>query len=358
MIYFIVNFGGETMSFNGEKRQQIKMYILEKISEMPNSKNLAKKVSDTFNISLNTVYRYIRELEKDRIIEKKGKNFSFISTTNLIQIQRSNAEDLEEEEIYQTYIKKYLLNVASNVENIWHYAFTEMMNNAIEHSNGDKINIFITQTYIATGILIDDNGIGIFRKIKEYYKYKTLDDAVNELFKGKLTTDSSRHSGEGIFFTSRALDDFAAISDGKIFTHNKYSEMIEDLENGVLFDAANLNKGTLIIMSLSNHSNKRLKEVFDMFTDEDDRFSKTQIPMRHIYDTFPVSRSQARRLYQRFDKFTEIELDFDGIAEIGQGFAHEIFVVFQNEHPNIKLIPTNVSPDVDKMIRHVKNTIL
>ena len=56
--------------------------------------------------------------------------------------------------------------------------------------------------------------------------------------------------------------------------------------------------------------------------------------------------------------FKEVELDFEGIDEIGQGFAHEIFVVFQNQHPEVSLLPLNMSPDVEKMIQHVKKTSL
>ena len=56
--------------------------------------------------------------------------------------------------------------------------------------------------------------------------------------------------------------------------------------------------------------------------------------------------------------FKEVELDFEGIDEIGQGFAHEIFVVFQNQHPEVSLLPLNMSPDVEKLIQHVKKTSL
>ena len=45
---------------------------------------------------------------------------------------------------------------------------------------------------------------------------------------------------------------------------------------------------------------------------------------------------------------------FEGIDEIGQGFAHELFVVFQNEHPEVELIPLNMSEYVKKMVDHVK----
>ena len=80
---------------------------------------------------------------------------------------------------------------------------------------------------------------------------------------------------------------------------------------------------------------------------------RMRIPMKNVDEIFLVSRSQAKRLCHRFDNFEEIELDFDGVEEIGQGFAHELFVVFQNEHPQVKLIPVNTSNDVERMITHV-----
>ncbi|MBQ8988007.1 MAG: STAS-like domain-containing protein, partial [Lachnospiraceae bacterium] len=53
------------------------------------------------------------------------------------------------------------------------------------------------------------------------------------------------------------------------------------------------------------------------------------------------------------DKFTEVELDFSGVEKIGQGFAHELFVVYQNEHPTIRLLPINQNETVARMIQHV-----
>ena len=94
-----------------------------------------------------------------------------------------------------------------------------------------------------------------------------------------------------------------------------------------------------------------------MFSDVDNGFNKTSIPMKNIYgNSFPVSRSQARRLYNRLDQFNEVELDFSDVDEIGQAFAHELFVKFASNNPNVKLIITNSNPQIDAMINHVKNT--
>lgn len=90
-----------------------------------------------------------------------------------------------------------------------------------------------------------------------------------------------------------------------------------------------------------------------MFANIDGGFAKTHIPIKNIYEDYPVSRSQAKRLCNRFEKFEEVELDFKEVEEIGQGFAHEIFVVFQNANPKVRLIPINMNLQVERMVNHV-----
>ena len=77
---------------------------------------------------------------------------------------------------------KSIKTLSTNIYKIWCYAFTEMMNNAIEHSQADTVQIGIWQDYLTTTILLNDDGIGIFKKIKEYYHYETLEDSINMLF--------------------------------------------------------------------------------------------------------------------------------------------------------------------------------
>jgi len=38
---------------------------------------------------------------------------------------------------------------------------------------------------------------------------------------------------------------------------------------------------------------------------------------------------------------------------MGQGFAHQIFVVFQNAHPEISVVPQNMNDSVESMYNHV-----
>ena len=328
------------MSLSKNKKEKIKEYILEKIGD---NDDVVDKVKKCFNVSATTVYRYLDELIDNGAIKRKKRG-----KYTLVEKQYSfayNNIDLEEDIVFARDIQPILReqNLPENVMNIWYYAFTEMFNNAIEHSESKKIRCSLFVSRSSVRMLIRDQGIGIFKKIKEYYKYETLDDAIGELFKGKLTTDSENHTGEGIFFTSRLMDTFVVVSSKKYFTHNDYFEILETLDEDDELNKLMDNKGTVVWMCLANRSRKQIKEVFDMFSDEDNGFNKTSIP-------------QARRLYNRFDRFDEVELDFRGVDEIGQAFAHELFVKFALLKPDVKITVINAEKEVEDMIKRVKNT--
>lgn len=343
------------MSLSVNKKNQILEYMVEKIS---NNEDVVNKTITNFDISKTTVYRYINKLIDTGVIKKK-KRGKYILVEKQESFSFDNV-DLEEDIIYSTAIEPILQkqNLPDNVMKIWYYAFTEMFNNAIEHSESKKIYCSVFYNYASVIIMIRDKGVGIFNKIKNYYNYDSVDDAIGELFKGKLTTDSKNHTGEGIFFTSRVMDMFIAVSNNRYFTHDNCDEILKTLDDDDEIVKLMKNTGTVIMMSLANRSHKELQEVFDMFTDEDGGFNKTSVPMKNVFgNNFPISRSQAKRLYNRFDKFNEIELDFQDVDEIGQAFAHELFVKFKSNHPNIKLTVKNANSQVLSMINRVRKTI-
>ena len=69
-----------------------------------------------------------------------------------------------------------------------------------------------------------------------------------------------------------------------------------------------------------------------------------------------LSRSQAKRLITRVDRFIEVVLDFEGVTQIGQAFADQIFRVFKNKHPEVHLTVTNTKTDVKNMIKRVQSS--
>lgn len=345
------------MSLTGNKRDNIKKYILESIFYKKH-KNVVQKAAETHGVSQQTIYRYIRELVDDGSITKEARGkYSVVQTVNKTYKYDLTEKHLEEDIIFNETLRQYISGFERNTFDIWQYAFTEMVNNVIDHSEATELRIYIGQNALCTWVNIYDNGIGIFEKIKNFYNYSSIDDAIVSLFKGKLTTDNENHSGEGIFFTSRVMDHFGALSSNKMFSQNNTLESLRDLEHSSPKMQRYKDKpGTLIIMGLVNESNRLLKEVFDMYASVDGGFTITNIPMKRICDSgYPVSRSQAKRLYFGFDKFKKVILDFTDVDEIGQAFAHELFNVFAKRHPEVTLECVNTNEDIDRMITRAKS---
>lgn len=229
-----------------------------------------------------------------------------------------------------------------------------MMNNAIEHSGASDISVTVVQNPLNTTVGISDNGMGIFKNIQNYMKTEKnddipLDECVSLLFAGKFTTAKANHSGEGIFFTSHMMDSFLIISDNNVFSRNSFTDkQITDFS---------YEQGTIVTMSLHNQTKKTTLEVFNRFTDIDEGFTRTHIPIAHMFPAgSPVSRSEARRLSAVISNFKEITLDFSNVEEVGQAFCHELFVLWQNKNPDIVFNIVEANDAVDYMIRRVKNT--
>ena len=234
---------------------------------------------------------------------------------------------------------------------VWAYGFQEMLNNAIDHSSGGKVIVDVERTTTSTEMSIVDDGYGIFKKIKDSLGLEDERHAVFELSKGKLTTDPDNHTGEGIFFTSRMFDRFTITSGSVHFAHRSPGEEYWVLENDEHVT------GTWIRMKLSNDARRTPQEVFDAFTGDDEYgFNKTVVPvdLARYGDDALISRSQARRVLARLDRFNTVLLNFKNVDQVGQGFADEVFRVFSRNHPGIELIPINSNRTVMSMIRRAQ----
>ena len=340
-----------------KNKENILQYILNCIYKK--DKDFVKKTCNYFKIANSTVYNYLKELKESGIIEKTADTdfkYSIVSQKKYFIYKREDS--LEEDRIFNKDIAPLLSKLNKNVFEAWRYAFTEMMNNAIEHSKAEKIYCRVSTNVAYSEIVIIDDGIGIFKNIQTYLKNELntemdLSECASLLFAGKFTTASEGHSGEGIFFTSHLMDKFLIVSDGKRFTRDNFSELVEDFK----MSETEINAKTVVIMRLFNSSKKTIKEVFDRFSDMESGFYKTHIPIAHMFPSgTPVSRSEARRLCSLFTEFKEVNLDFYGVEQLGQAFVHEIFVVWQKRNPAIKIHVENANKNISDFIKRVINT--
>lgn len=109
-------------------------------------------------------------------------------------------------------------------------------------------------------------------------------------------------------------------------------------------------------MQIENETKRDASEIFSTYADVDEGFIDTRIPVfEACLDRDPVARSQARRMCAHLDSFKEAVLDFDKVDIMGQGFADEVFRVYANRHPTVKLTPVNMNEDVHRMYLYTIN---
>jgi hypothetical protein len=90
---------------------------------------------------------------------------------------------------------------------------------------------------------------------------------------------------------------------------------------------------------------------------DDYGFTKTVVPvdLTRYGDDNLVSRSQARRLLARVDRFKTVVLDSKGVDAIGQAFVDEVFRVFPGMHPEVKVVEINARSAVKRMIGRARS---
>jgi anti-sigma regulatory factor (Ser/Thr protein kinase) len=265
---------------------------------------------------------------------------------------RYSRNGLAEDRVWTRDLRPLLDALPANVLEIAHHGITEMVNNAVDHSDGEHVFVGMDCDAERLWLVVSDDGVGIFRKISKSLDLPDERLALLELSKGKFTTDPERHSGEGIFFTSRIFDHFQIHSGGLMFdhAHDESDDLLDEFEARI--------PGTAVHMEIARNSDRELRKVFDTYSSgpDDYDFAKTVVPVRlaRVGDENLVSRSQAKRLLQRVERFRVVVLDFTQVNSIGQAFADEIFRVFANQHPEVELIAVEAMPEVQQMIRRAE----
>jgi anti-sigma regulatory factor (Ser/Thr protein kinase) len=302
-----------------------------------------------FGISRQAVQQRVNSLIKEGALEAHGNTRArkYSLKSNYVLSETIPVAGLEEDVVYRERVAPLLQGVPDNLQKICNYGFTEMLNNVVDHSESASVSIWMSRTSAVIEFDIIDYGIGIFKKIKNALNLDDERQSLLELSKGKMTTNPAKHTGEGIFFTSRAFDHFSLVSSGLFFWHRT------DHDDWLVEDRSFVG-GTGVKMRICTHSPTQLKDVFHRFStpNREHDFSRTHVPLAlaQYGENNLVSRSQAKRVLGRFDQFEEVLLDFDGVRFVGQAFADEVFRVFRRENPTIKLHWIRANSEVEGMI--------
>ena len=345
------------------------MITRDKLLELAgrNDKIFVSQLAVQFAVSRQYLSRLINELVKAGKLIKVGETrYAYYILPEYAQqhpeilpaqyIKTFNNASLEEHVILSRIEQEYpsLGKLPENIRSIFTYAFSEMFNNAIEHSQSKTIRIEVAVQNKRLLFVVEDYGIGIFRNVMRERNLKSEFEAMQDLLKGKTTTMPKSHSGEGIFFTSKVGDMFILDSYG-------YQLMIDNKLPDVFIEKVNkIKKGTRVTFNLNISSSLHLNDIFKKYTDigagKDYGFDKTEIRIKlYTMAGIYISRSQARRVLAGLEKFKVIVFDFDKVSVVGQAFADEIFRVFRHKYPDIRLETENMNESVNFMVERARS---
>jgi anti-sigma regulatory factor (Ser/Thr protein kinase) len=333
----------------------IEKLILKKIQE--NGQLTSSQLTKATGFSRVYVNRFLKQLvgENRIVLVGKANKAKYVRAGNkkaepLTVAKILQNKGLQEDTVLDQIKQESAIfdGLPKNIKTILDYAFTEILNNAIEHSKSKNIKIKIFKASKTANFMIRDFGVGVFKNVEKKFGLKTEVEGINHLLKGKQTTSPAGHSGEGIFFTSKAADLFILESFGKKL-------VIDNLSGNIFIKNIKPLKGTRVSFKKSLKSKSSLSKIFNEYAGDNFEFSKTKVLIKlGAIDNVFLSRSQARRIIFGLDKFKEIILDFKGVDSVGQSFADEIFRVWQNNHPHIIISFQNANDNSLLMIKRAK----
>lgn len=253
--------------------------------------------------------------------------------------------NLQEDKVFDEIDLKLRLkkHLPENVYQIVYYAFTEMLNNAIDHSGSKKALITFETATDQVRFSIRDFGVGAFKNVQKKFKLASEFEGLEHLLKGKQTTRPEEHSGQGIFFTSRIADRFMMRS-------HRLDFIVDNKKDEIFAGERRNQSGTAVTFEIKRRSKKILKSVFDSYSSKDYEFDRADLRVRLTADHELLSRSQAKRILAGMDKYRKLVFDFAKVSVIGQAFADEIFRVFQKRNPQMEITFSNANEAVTGMI--------
>jgi anti-sigma regulatory factor (Ser/Thr protein kinase) len=334
--------------------EKIKDFILQHVEAHP--AEIVAMTMQTFGVTRTTVHRHLSRLRDDGQIIQSGttRNMKyFLSDAFQREMHYSIDGHPNEFDILQKDFSSAFKQLPEKIRDIVDYGFTEILNNAFDHSRGTKVTVSITFEGAVVVICIQDDGIGIFQNIYNYFKLDDIRESILQLNKGKMTTDPANHTGEGIFFSSRVFDSF------EIYANKLHYLRDNKVDDWTIEQLPKMQKGSLVCMRIDSNSTNDLIATFKKYQKPGGlAFDRTEIlvALSQFGQETLISRSQAKRIVLGLEKFRQVTLDFSGIRLVGQGFVDEIFRVYANAHPQLEIKYIHANNDVRFMIERCLST--
>lgn len=320
--------------------------------------DFAGHLAARLNIGRRSAYQVIARLQAAQWLNREGSERRPRFRPGLLRqvVQRYPLAGLDEDRAWRKDFAPFFV-LPGEVARMARHAFTEIVNNAIDHSGGTAVTVSLRQTPLHLQMLVSDDGCGLFQRLAQHFDLGDPASAMLELSKGRLTSDPDRHCGHGLFFTAQLADVFDVRANAAGFQSRAWSDKRwhEAGTSAALADRP----GTAVFLGISLDTPRTLDEVLRGHSLDGRGYAieRVRVPLHLVTEAGAlVSRAEARRVGARLKDFKRIELDFSGVEEVGHGFADELLRVMGRRLGGLEMHPVGASPRVAAMLSSVTAT--
>jgi glucose-6-phosphate-specific signal transduction histidine kinase len=173
---------------------EIDQFIVRHVADHP--RDIVGFTAEHFGHSRQSIHKHVRALIDANVLSAEGQTRArrYTLVKSVEKQLEIDIEGLEEDVVWRESISPSIERYPENIRRIAQYGFTEILNNAIVHSQGDKVRVGLSMTEANAEFVIWDDGIGIFRKIKEDM---SLEDERHSILQGQAYHESSETQWRG-----------------------------------------------------------------------------------------------------------------------------------------------------------------
>lgn len=312
--------------------------------------DLVEHVQERTGASRRAVQAALKRLVEAHWLRREGSARQPVWSPGLLrQVARSyTLHGLQEDIPWQSDFAPHFA-LPAHVARMVQHGFTELVNNAADHSGGTSVTVSLRQTPSHVQLLVSDDGCGVFERICEAFGLPDARHAMLELSKGRLSSQPEAHTGRGLFFSAQLADVFDIHANNTAFQRRAW-------ESGGWQPGRPLpRQGSSIYLAIALDTTRTLDQVLAAWSVAGDgiAFDRTTVNLRLLAGPGqPLdSRAQARRVAARLAVFRRAEISFEGVEDVGHGFADELFRVFARARPEVELVPTHMTPRIAALVR-------
>ncbi len=281
--------------------------------------------------------------------QRRGRSYRYSPGPMREVVRRYEIAGLDEDSPWRRdFVRAF--NLTEGVLPMVRHAFSELVNNAIDHSGGTEVVVSLRQTATQVQLLVSDNGRGLFDSLATAFGFDDHQHAMLELSKGRLTSDPARHTGRGLFYTLRLADVALLHANASAFQQRQWEGA--QWRSGRPMPRV----GTSVYLAITLDTPRRLDDVLRSASlDANDyALERVTLPLALIADDGGlVSRAAARRVGARLQGLRHVEVDFSGVSALGHSFADELFRVSRPGGAGLGFSTVGMAEPLVAMLRSV-----